>query len=74
MVKAEHFHPMRGDVFDGQQIQFPDRVLTLRNVMRGWVLKDEEGNTVSETLPGAAEVAITVSVMYDMACIARGAK
>jgi hypothetical protein len=63
MVKAEHFHPMRGDVFDGQQIQFPDRVLMLRNVMRGWVLKDEAGNTVSETLAGAAEV---TNAVYEM--------
>ena len=53
MVAADHFHPMRGDVFHGQQIQFSSRILTLRNTMRGWVLQDESGKQVGGVLLGA---------------------
>ncbi len=57
MVDARQFHPMRGDVFDGQKIRFIDRVLTLHGTMRGWVLIDEKGNHVSSPLPTAGDVA-----------------
>lgn len=60
MINADTFHPLRGDVFDGQQIQFCDRVLTLRNVMRGWVLQDESGRQVSDVFSGANDVAVAV--------------
>ena len=63
MVNADQFHPMRGDVFDGQQIQFVDRVLALHNVMRGWVLRDENGKQVGDVLPSANDVAVAVHQM-----------
>lgn len=44
MTKSVDFHPMRGDVYEGNQIIFSSgRLLTVKSYESGWRLRSNEG-------------------------------
>jgi hypothetical protein len=56
-TNAKDFHSMRGHVADGCEIiGIDEKLYTLRNTMRGWLIYDSENKPVSENLSGAYEV------------------
>lgn len=56
-VAAAEFHPMRGHVFEGVEVMFPDKgSLFLKSDMRGWSLLDSQKVRVAGPNLSAYEV------------------
>lgn len=53
---AQGFTTMKGHVADGQEIAVGDKVYTLKNTMRGWMLYGPDGLAVSGILPAGKDV------------------
>ena len=59
MTTAAAFHPMRGDVYEGNTIQMPNGdIWTIQSGSRGWELIDQCGRTVYQQAENEGAIAL----------------
>jgi len=55
-TEAQNFTAMKGHVIDQQEILVDDKVYTLKNTMKGWMIYGPDGLPISGILPSAHDV------------------
>jgi hypothetical protein len=57
---AQNFTAMKGHVIDGQEILARNKIYTLKNTIRGWMIYGPDGLAISGILPSAHDVEVFV--------------
>jgi len=57
---AQNFTAMKGHVIDQQEILVDDKIYTLKNTTRGWMIYGPDGLPISGILPSALDVEVFV--------------
>jgi hypothetical protein len=59
-TEAQNFTAMKGHVIDGQEILARNKIYTLKNTIRGWMIYGPDGLAISGILPSAHDVEVFV--------------